>query len=200
MKTPLNDHQPSPDWLEQAVQAHLAAQAGTPPPASPEFRARCRTAGLAALDVLKMQRHRPELAATPGSLIDHFQALARLAGVKLDGVLQTLGIPRTDMTDAASVHGLALLAQHLGLAGDEAVLRVRWGMAQLAGLVGPADWPDAPEPVRERRKPVSSGQPRAEHSLTQTLLDCESNYTPARRAELRAALNAVAEVYEMEAS
>lgn len=199
MKTPLNDHQPSPDWLEQAVQAHLATKAKPAPPASPEFRARCRTAALGALEVLKMQQHRQQLTDVPGSLVEYFEALARLAGVKLDTAFQTLGISRTGTPDVASSRGLALLAQHLGLACDEVVLRARWGVAQLAGAVVPTDWPGALALARTRRGPGSAGQTRAKRSLNQALLDCEKNYGPARRAELRAALNAVAEVYEQDA-
>jgi len=195
----MNDQQPSPDWLEQAVQAHLAAKANPVPPASPEFRARCRTAALGALDVLKMQQHRQQLAEAHGSLLDHFEALARLAGVKLDAAFQTLGVTRAETPDVTSTRALALLAQHLGLACDEVVLRVRWGVAQLADAVVPAEWPDALVLARTRRGAGSAGQTRAKRSLNQTLLDCERNYSPARRAELRAALNAVAEVYGQDA-
>jgi hypothetical protein len=195
MKTALNDHQPSSDWLEQALQAHLTAKTKPAPPASPEFRARCRTAALGALDVLKMQQHRQQLAPTAGSLIEHFEALARLANVKLDAAFQTLGITCVDATDAACARGLALLAQHLGLACDEVVLRVRWGVAQLTGVVAPTEWPGTLILARPRRGAGSEGQTRAKRSLNRTLLDCEKNYSPARRAELRAALNAVAEVY-----
>lgn len=192
----MNDHQPSPDWLDQAVRAHLAANAKPVPPASPEFRARCRTAALGALDVLKMQQHRRQFVDKPGSLVEHFEALACLAGVKLDAAFQTLGIAREDKSDVTSVRGLALLAQHLGLTCDEVVLRVRWGVAQLAGAVLPAEWPGEQVPSRASRKAGSAAQPR---SLNQSLLDCEENFSPARRAELRAALNAVAEVYGQDA-
>ncbi len=195
----MNDHQPSYDWLEQAVQAHLAANAKPVPPASPEFRARCRTAALGALDVLKMQQHRQQLAAEPGPLVEHFEALALLAGVKLDAAFQTLGITCVNATDAACARGLALLAQHLGLACDEVVLRVRWGLAQLAGEVVPTEWPGALALAHARCRPGSSSKARATRLLNQALLDCEKNYSPARRAELRAALNAVTEVYGQDA-
>jgi hypothetical protein len=196
MKTPLNDNQPSADWIEQAVQAHLAAKPPVPQPTS-EFLARCRIAGLGALDVLKMQRHRPQFANAPGSLKEHLDNVARSAGVKLEAVVETLGIMRGNASDTINTRGLAQLGQYLGLACDEVVLRVRWGMAQTAGIVASVAWPGVP--VHVRRRAGSSCKSQTSHSVTDALHVCEKNYSPVLRAELRDALNAVAEVYDRDA-
>jgi len=193
MNNSLNNHQPTPDWLDQAVREYQATKSNPDPPASPEFLGRCRTAALGALEVLKMQQHREQLAPTPGSLVEHFKALAVLAGVKLDAAYQTLGITQLDAPEVANTRGLVLLAQHLGLACDEVVLRLRWGIAQLAGAVLPTVWSGTP--VRARRGTDNARQIRVAPSLNLALLDCEKNYSPARRAELRDALNTVTEVY-----
>ena len=197
MKTRTNDHQPSPDWVEQAVRSHLAARAH---PAdlelpSPEFHARCQAAAWGALDVLKLQQHRWRAASAPGSLREHFETLARLAGVKLDLAFQTLGISPTDTPDADSVRGLATLARRLGLARDEVMLRLRWGFAKLAGAEAMAGWLGTMQPVRARS---SRGGNRNTGSLEQVLRRREADYSPARRTKLRAALNVAAEVYEQD--
>jgi hypothetical protein len=194
MKTPINDHEPPPDWVEQAVQAHLATRLKLPEP-SPEFRSRCRVAALGAFDVLKMQQHRQQLARAPGSLCEHFEALARAAGVKLEGVFKALGIAAANTLDAANVRGLAQLAQHLGLACEEVVLRVRWEVAQLAGMAPAEAWAGANTSGPARRRAGSSGHTKNPSSTHNALLVCERSYHPARRAQLRAALAAVEEVY-----
>jgi len=192
MKTKSNktDHAPTPDWVEQAVQAHLASKAKPVPPASAEFRARCRAAGPAALAVKKMKEQRVHLLAQPGSLLDHFEELAAQAGVKLDDAFATLDINRA--SPPASAPGLARLARNIGLTCDETVLRVRWGMAERASAALPV-WPSQAELVRARRG--ARGASRPEGSLEAFLHEREKNYSPALRAELRSAINAVIDVY-----
>jgi hypothetical protein len=194
MHTLMNDHKPSLDWVEQVVQAHLAVSLKPPEP-SPEFRSRCRAAALGAFDVLKMRQHRKRLAGAPGSLREHFEALARAAGVKLEAVFKALDIVCADTVDAANVRSLAQLAQHLGLACEEVVLRVRWEVAQSAGTAPVAAWVGAKAFGPARRRAGSSGQIKAPSSAHNALLVCERNYRPSRRAQLRAALAAVEEVY-----
>ncbi len=191
MKTKSNktDHAPTPDWVEQAVQAHLASQAPPAPPASPEFHARCRAAGLAVLAVKKMKEQRVHLLAQPGSLLDHFDELADQAGVKLDDAFTALDINRAN--PSASALGLARLARDIGLSSEEAVLRVRWGVARRASMVLPV-WPRQDRLARARQR---DGVPAPHGSLERALLEQEKNYSSSLRAELRVALDAVAEVF-----
>lgn len=195
-KSTKTDHAPTPDWVEQAVQAHLASQARPVPPASPDFLARCRAAGLAALSVLKMKQQRQHLSARPGSLFDHFNELADQAGVKLDAAFTAHNISRANVP--ASAPGLARLARDLGLTSGETVLRVRWGVAQHAALTPTAAWPGQAAMARARQ--CAGGPPRPDGALEQVLHNGEKRYSPALRAELRAALDAVAAVFGNEAA
>ena len=159
---------------------------------SPEFHARCQTAALGALDVLKMRSHRAQLASRPGSLLEHFEALARQAGVSLDQVFPALGLARAEASDAATARGLARLARQLGLAHDEAARRLRWGFAKLAGLALPSAGDASPLPVRARR---ARGTVRRQDAVELALRRGEAAYPAARRAELLAAINAMSEEY-----
>lgn len=142
-----------------------------------------------------MQQYRPDMVDTPGSLLEHYKALAQLAGVSLDNVFRALGITPADAPDATSAHGLAFLARQLGLVRDEALLRLRWGFARLTGGLSPAEWLPAAVPVRGRH--ATSAASKA-NDLEQALRRCEADYSPAQRAQLRAAINCFAQVYGQE--
>jgi hypothetical protein len=189
----MNNNDSSDVLLDEALNERFGVSENEGP--SLEFRQRCRAAAFGALDVLKMQQHRPDMVDTPGSLLEHYKALARLAGVCLDNVFRALGITPADIPDAASAQGLAFLARQLGLAREEALLRLRWGFARLAGGVSPAAWLPVPVPVRGRH--ATSTVSKA-NDLEKALRQCEANYSPARRAELRAAINCFAQVYGQE--
>ena len=183
----MNNHEPPREWLDAALREHFAS--GQP---SETYLERCRSAALGALDVLKMQQHREALASQPGSLVEHIRSLAEQAGVKLQSVLQTLGVAAESDSNAASAFGWAQLAQIIGLDREETALRLRLGFARVAGVVGLEDWPDT-ELVRAREEVEPTRKAR---SLAETLRHAEAGYSPQRRAELRAALNAVAKVYD----
>lgn len=187
---PENNHAASPDVLAEAVNQHLAVSSEKP---SPEFHARCQAAALGALDVLRMRACRAQLANQPGSLLEHFEGLARLAGVGLDQVFPALGLAHPEASDTATARGLARLARQLGLAHDEASRRLRWGFAKLAGAMLPPTWDTSPLPVRARRP---RGTVRRQDAVEEALRRSEAAYPAARRAELRAAVNVVLEEYE----
>jgi hypothetical protein len=195
MSKPLkNDDEATPDWVEQLLQAHHAVATGPVETEmrSQDFRARCLAAAVSGIEVSKMRRQRYRLAGVPGSLRDHFENLARLAGVKLGGVFKVLGIIRADFPDARSARGLARLARQLELPCEEVMLRLRCGFAELAGAPLLDGWLGMPQPARARRTAVRSSDIQR---LSQHLRGREADYSPSRRSELRAALNAVAEVY-----
>lgn len=186
MKTKLtSDQQPSLDWVEQAVRAHVHGRAKPVPPASPEFLARCQAAAQAALDVEKMQAQRPHLWTQPGSLFDHFDELAARAAVKLENIFATCRIDRKDLR--ASAPGLARLARNLGLNCNETVLRMRWVVAQTTGF-------EMKQAAAVRSRRMNSAKPTA-NAAEEALLAAEKRYTPTQRAELRAALEAVARAF-----
>ena len=196
MRTPTNNNgQPSNDGVADLVRAHLAANVEQAAREAPtvDLRERCRVAALGALDVLRMQEHRPELTASPGSLLEHFQALARLAGVSLDNTFRSLGITCGDAPDVASAHGLAFLARQLGLARDEALLRLRWGFARVVCGASTGEWLPQPLPVRGRH---ATGAVAKMSGVEEVLHRCEAQYNATRRAELRAALNSFTEAYD----
>jgi hypothetical protein len=195
MKKSINhlDSEGAEEWLNEILRSLKTYGTGQIP--SADFNRRCVAAVTGALDVARMREHRQRLANTPGSLAEHFQALARLAEVKSDSVFKILGIARADEPDITSARGMAQLSRHLGLSQTEAILRLRCGYAQLNGVRLPTEWQGAPLPARGRQGIVSTFNIDA---ASKTLRRVEADYEPKRRAELNAAVNVFAEVYERE--
>jgi hypothetical protein len=184
----MNNHEPPREWLDAALREHFAAVEP-----SETYLQRCRSAALGALDVLKMQECRQEWGSEPGSLVEHIRSLARHAGVQLQAVLQAMGITAESDSNATSASGWTQLAHLVAMDREEAILRWRWGFARSAGVVELEDWPDI-EPVRARGEVEPLRRAR---SLAEILRRAEAGYSSQRRAELRAAINAVERVYDM---
>lgn len=144
---------------------------------------------MGALDIIRMREKRAE-AHGAGSLFDHFKELARLAGVRLAGVFKTLGIREAEAGGPANATGLARLARQLGLARDEALLRLRVGFARLTGTEALPPFA-MNQPVRARGR-VSGGNDKLDDKLRQI----EVGYTAKRRTELRAAMDALTSEYD----
>ena len=89
----------SPDWLDHALDAHLASRPTRigDIPVSADFQERCRDSAFAALDVLKMRQQLASIGQFPGSLWELFSALATRASVGLDRVFRGFG---SDWADA----------------------------------------------------------------------------------------------------
>ena len=172
------------EWLDSALSVF---HAGSSPHLShdqpkPDFEKRCKEAVLRGLDVLRMNRCQPQLQDSFGSLIEHFRAVARVAGVKLEGVLASLGIGPTASPNAANAPGLALLAQHIGLEYEDALFRLRLAYALVCRTSARPDLRAALQPQRSRDTASSA------HSLESTktaLQRCEAQYDPPQRAELQ---------------
>src|SRR5262249_17329407 len=111
-----NDREEMPDWLATLISKLQI---------SPDLERRSRAAGRSAyaIDRMRKERKRHSLAALP--LDRYLRGLAELAGVRLDGVLTSLGLPALDRVTSASAPLMARLARLVGLGAREAELFTR---------------------------------------------------------------------------
>lgn len=185
---------PEPGWLDRTLGAFFAprrssAVADAAP--SPEFAERCHAAAWRALDVARMRRQRPKVSGILASLRDHFAALARLAGARIEDVYAYLAVREGDDCEIETVRGMARLARLLGLEVEEVRLRLRVGFALSGHSPATSALTSALAPALAHLDHGSAAPPRIE-SLVRA---CEANYDAERREQVARALNATASVF-----
>lgn len=177
----------APLWLTEALRSYyVTTQQPANPPA--HFAERCKAAARLDADLDRMAKEAGARKMPASSLRRIFESLAERANANLQAILQAFEIVPADVPDEACARSMGALARRVGLPKDTAVLGLRWGLAEAAGLVA------GTVTVRARE---TSGQQKARGQDVIAVLDeAEKTYTRPRLALKDKAIQAFLAAYE----